>query len=190
MRRSSKSKGEGNGGGEPHPWLEGSVYGPKRDRTAELVRRCVAALLEAREEVSLLSIVAMSKKLDPEGVGVAHTTVLRNEGARACYEEHRAWKGDRRARPSAAAGGAPLEDGDDPSEPRVKPDRDPDRARRRYMQLPKPVLVMRLMAAEQAYVMQREARLQAEEEKLELRLRAEAAEKRLEELTALAAGDP
>lgn len=171
MSHSSKSNGDGS---DPRPWLEGQVYAPKRSRTADLVRRSVDALLDRGEEVSILSVVAMSKELDTRGVGVAHTSILRNAEARAYYEKHRAWSGPpRRPRadpePAAVAGDVPT----------IRPDRDPDRARRRYLQLPKRVLVERLLASDQAYVMQREARLQAEEEILEWRLRAEAAEKRL-----------
>jgi hypothetical protein len=139
------------------------------------VRRSVDALLDRGEEVSILSIVAISKELDPGGVGVAHTTILRNAEARAYYEQHRTWKGEsRRPMPEAKADAGAAEP------PTLKVDRDPVRARQRYLRLPKPVLVARLMAAEQAYVMHREMLLQANEELLEWRLRAEEAEKRLE----------
>lgn len=173
MTRSSNSNGDGS---DPRAWLEGQVYRPKRKRTASLVRRSVDALLKRGREVSILSIVAMSKELDPDGIGVAHTSILRNPEARAYYEEHRTWKDEPRQQPCATG---PDSHAAGEEFPRVEPDRDVERARRRYLQMPKRELVRRILAAEQAYVIHRQLWLQANDELLEWQLRAEAAERKL-----------
>jgi len=56
-------------GHEPHPWLEKKVYAPLRQRTVDLVRRSVDALLKDKQRVSLAMVVAKSKEVDTEGSG-------------------------------------------------------------------------------------------------------------------------
>ena len=172
VSRSSKSNGDGS---EAHPWLEEQVYEPKRERTLGLVRRSVEALRKERKKISILTIVAKSKELDPEGVGVAHSTVLHNKEARELYEKNRTWKRGSRRPPlkTESEAGGKIEEF-----PQVKPDRDVDRARRRYLRLPRRMLVDRLLKAEEAYAIHRALWLQANEELLDLRLRVEEDKKR------------
>src|SRR5262249_25268038 len=91
---------------EDRPWLREKVYDPKRQRTVELVKRTVDCLLKDKQQVSLASLVARSKELDPEGRGVSEAAILKNEEARQHYEQHRAWRGKSRTRP-ARSGNAP-----------------------------------------------------------------------------------
>ena len=63
MKLKSKLKGNTEG----RPWLREKVYDPKRERTVELVKRAVDCLLKDKQQVSLASLAARSKELDPEG---------------------------------------------------------------------------------------------------------------------------
>jgi len=80
---------------QPAPtWLEESVYEPKRQHSVDLVKQSVDALVTQRKQgnktrISLATIVATSKQLDPTGVGVAHTTILENAEAYAYYKKYR-----------------------------------------------------------------------------------------------------
>ena len=85
MPRSSRSS-QGNDASPAHSWLVEQVYEPKRERTFELVKRSVDVLLEQKERISLASIAATSKQLDPAGQGVSESAILGNELARAYYE--------------------------------------------------------------------------------------------------------
>jgi hypothetical protein len=86
---------------EARPWLKEKVYGPKRQRTIELVRRSVDSLANDRKRISLSALAARSKEIDPGGRGVSETAILNNEEARAYYEQPRSWKaGNGKPRPA------------------------------------------------------------------------------------------
>jgi hypothetical protein len=158
---------------EPHPWLEEKVYARLRQRTIDLVKRSVDALRMNKRRVSLSTVAAMSKELDPEHRGVSESAILDNQEARAYYEQHRSWRGSprKRAKPLAVAS---------PASPRsVKPDRDEQRVRQRYLRMSKETLIARLISAERTVAEQRERWLIQQDEALTWRLRAEAAEIRL-----------
>ena len=80
---------------QPAPvWLEESVYEPKRKHSVDLVKQSVDELVKQRKQdrkirISLTTIVATSKQLDPTGTGVAHTTILENAEAYAYYKKYR-----------------------------------------------------------------------------------------------------
>ncbi len=80
---------------QPTPtWLEDSVYEPKRKHSVDLVKQSVDMLINQRKQgsktrISLATIVATSKQLDPTGTGVAHTTILENAEAYAYYKKYR-----------------------------------------------------------------------------------------------------
>jgi len=167
-----KPKSELKGNPEDRPWLREKVYDPKRQRTVELVKRTVDCLLEDKQRVSLASLAARSKELDPEGRGVSETAILNNEEARRYYEQHRAWRGQSRKRPTRS-GNAP-----EITAP-IKVDRDLSRARYRYLKMTKAELAARLLVVEQKYAEQEEQWLQVNEELMTWRLRAERAEARV-----------
>ena len=77
---------------EDRPWLQEKVYGPKRRRTVELVKKSVDSLVNDRKPISLSALSARSKEIDPDGRGVSETAILNNEEARVYYERHRSWK--------------------------------------------------------------------------------------------------
>lgn len=168
MKPKSKLKGNIEG----RPWLREKVYDPKRQRTVELVKRAVDCLLKDKQQVSLASLAARSKELDPEGRGISETAILNNEEARQYYEQHRAWKGKSRKRPINS------KDAPEITEP-IKIDRNLSRARYRYLKMSKAELAARLLAVEQKYAEQEELWLQVNEELMTWRLRAERAEARL-----------
>ena len=158
---------------EPHPWLEEKVYAHLRQRTVDLVKRSVDALRKNKQRISLTTIVAKSKELDTERKGISESAILDNEDARTYYEQHRSWQGSSKKRAKPVAKAMP------PSLGAVKPGRDEQRVRQRYLRMSKEALVERLLAEEQAYAEQRERWLLQQDEVLTWRLRAEAAEARL-----------
>jgi hypothetical protein len=146
---------------EPHPWLEEKVYAKLRQRTVDLVKQSVDALRKDKQRVSLATIAAKSKELDTEGngKGISESAILDNQEARAYYEQQRSWRGSSRKRAKPLVVAPPASPGT------VKPGRDEQRVRQRYLRMSK---------AEQ-----RERWLTQQDEALTWRLRAEAAEERL-----------
>jgi hypothetical protein len=168
-----KSKSKSKDNPEDRPWLREKVYDPKRQRTVELVKRTVDCLLKDNQQVSLASLAARSKELDPEGRGVSESAILNNEEARQYYEQHRVWRGKSQKRP-ARSGNPPPE-----ITAPIKVDRNQSRARRRYLKMSKTDLAARLLAVEQKYAEQEEHWLQVNEALMTWRLRAERAEARV-----------
>ena len=85
---SSKFNRDLNDHPEPHPWLEEKVYAKLRQRTVDLVRQSVNALLKDKQRVSLSMVVAKSKEIDPEHRGISESAILDNQEARAYYKQH------------------------------------------------------------------------------------------------------
>lgn len=163
MPRSSKSSPEG--GNSPRPWLQEKVYKAKLERTVGLVRQSVDSLLESRQRVSISSVEARSKQLDPIRRGVSRSAILNNEEARKYYEQHRTWEGRSRRRPVTADAKA------EPALTNIKLDRDENRARQRYRSLTKEKLIDRLLAVERAYAEREDCWERANDELLMMRSR-------------------
>ena len=171
---SSRSNHEQNDH-DPYPWLEEKVYAKLRQRTIDLVRRSVDALLKDKQRVSLATVAAKSKDLDTEenGKGISESAILGNQEARSYYEQHRSWRGSSRKRAKPLVVATPAPPGV------VKPGRDEQRVRQRYLRMSKEALVERLLAVERTNADERERWLQQQDEVLTWRLRAEQAEARL-----------
>jgi hypothetical protein len=125
---------------EAPAWL-GAVYAVRRERTTDLVWTTIDTLQKEGKPVSITSVEAVSRHLDPLGKGVSQSALLHNLEARH-YEAHRTWKGGRskRATPHGRL-----------SEPATsKCDRDLARARQPYLRLSKRDIVERVLAVEQA----------------------------------------
>ncbi len=165
---------------EPHPWLPEKVYEPLRQRTIALVSSAVDALLKDKQRISLATVAAKSKEVDPEHRGVSESAILDNQEARAYYEQHRTWQGTRPKRGRSGAVRTPPQPGP------IKADRDEQRGRLRYLRMSKEALVERLLAVEQTYAQERTRWLSQQDDVLTWRLRAEAAETQLQELRAKA----
>ena len=150
-------------------WLQEQVYAPKKQRTIDLVKRSIEGLLRERQRISLASIAAISKTIDPIGQGISESAVLNNEEARTLYEQHRTWKGPLRRSPSTTKKVSTTQIS-------TKADRDQEQARQRYMHFSKAELVDRLLAAECACAEQEQRWLAQQDEVLTWRLRAEKAE--------------
>lgn len=158
---------------EPYPWLEEKVYAKLRQRTVDLVKQSVDALRKDKQRVSLSTVAAKSKELDPERRGVSESAILDNQEARAYYEQHRSWRGSSRKRAKPLVVASPAQP------PAAKPGRDEQRVRQRYLRMSKESLVERLITAERTLTEQRERWLSQQDEVLTWRLRVEAAEARL-----------
>jgi hypothetical protein len=112
MRSSSRNN-------TPAPWLEEKVYQVRRQRTVDLVRRSIDALLQARRRISLASIVEESRRADPDGVGISRSAIYSNQEAHALFTAHcSAKQGARRAKPPATI------TADEAGAPRIAADRD------------------------------------------------------------------
>jgi hypothetical protein len=174
---SSKLNPDPNDHHEPHPWLEEKVYAKLRQRTVDLVKQSINALLKDKQRVSLATVVAKSKEMDIEGngKGISESAILDNQEARAYYEKHRTWQGHRKRRAKSLTVASLAQPGP------VKPDRNEQRARQRYLRMSKEALVERLLAVEKTSAQERERWLSQQDEMLTWRLRAEAAEARLKE---------
>jgi hypothetical protein len=154
----------------PYPWLEEKVYAKLRQRTTRLVKQSVDALLKDKQRVSLSTVVAKSKEVDPEHRGVSESAILDNQEAREYYEQHRSWRGPSRKRAKPLTVASPASPG------AVKPGRDEQRVRQRYLRMSKDALVERLITAERILAEQRERWLAQQDEALTWRLRATTAE--------------
>ena len=153
------------------------MYARLRQRTVDLVKQSVDALSLDKRRISLATVAARSKELDADHRGISESAILDNQEARAYYEQHRSWRGSprKRAKPLAAAQtGSPRS---------VKPGRDEQRVRQRYLRMSKDVLVERLIIAKRTLAEQRDHWLSQQDEALTWRLRAETAERRLQEIT-------
>ena len=158
---------------EDRPWLKEKVYDPRRRRTVELVKSSVDSLTKDLRRVSLATLSARSKEIDPEGKGVSESGILKNEEARTYYEEHRC----RKVRPGSRQGSYKTDAVRVPV--RIKGDRDAARVRFRYLRLNKSELVERLLVVEQAHAALQEQWFKLNEEMLSWRLRAEGLEPQL-----------
>ena len=175
MQPSSKLNRE-NADHEPHPWLKEKVYAKLRQRTVDLVRQSVDALLKDKQRVSLSTVVAKSKELDTEHRGVSESAILDNQEARAYYEQQRSWRGPSRKRVKRVVVASPALPG------AVKAGRDEQRVRQRYLRMSKEALVARLITAERTLAEQREQWLSQQDEMLTWQLRAETAEMHVKSL--------
>jgi hypothetical protein len=104
--------------------------------------------------------------------------VLDNQETRAYDEQHRSWRGSSRKRAKPLVVASPTQP------PAVKPGRDEQRVRQRYLRMSKEALVERLITAERTLAEQRERWLSQQDDVLTWRLRAEAAETQLQDLKA------
>jgi hypothetical protein len=157
-------------------WLKEQVYAPKKQRTLDLVQRSIQCLHKERKPISLASIAAISKTIDPIGQGVSESAVLNNEEARALYEQHRTWKGSPRR-------GTSITKKVKATRISTKTDRDQEQVLQRYLRLSKAELVDRLLAVEAAYAEQEHSFLSQQDEALTWRLRAEQAEDAISKAT-------
>jgi hypothetical protein len=131
-------------------------------------------LRKDKRRVSLAMVAAKSKELDTEGngKGISESAILDNQEARAYYEQHRSWRDSSRKQEKSLVVTMPSSLG------LVKPGRDEQRVRQRYLRMSKETLVERLLNVERTCAERRERWRVQQDEMLNWRLRAEAAEAR------------
>ncbi len=173
---SSRFNQDPNDHHEPHPWLEEKVYSQLRQRTIDLVKLSVDTLRKDKWRVTLATVAAKSKELDTDGngKGISESAILDNQEARAYYEQHRSWRGSSRKQAKPLVVTMPSSPG------LVKPGRNEQRVRQRYLRMSKEALIERLITAERTLSEQRMRWLGQQDEVLTWRLRAEAAEIQLQ----------
>jgi hypothetical protein len=156
-------------------WLDEAVYEPKRQHTFDVVKQAIDLLVEQRKldgstRISLSTITATTRQLDPAGKGVAHTTILEHEEAYAYYKHYRTAATPKKRQEAASnVSGRPV----------IKADRDQASARQRYRRLSREELVDQLLSVEQRYAELHERYLATNDLLLQWQLRAEAAEAQL-----------
>lgn len=131
------------------------IYDAREQRTFDLVKNSVDALMSQKQKISLTTIVNKSKELDPESKGVSISAIQRNEKANAYYKRHQSYKNSATKRSSVA-----VKKLSEVESPRIKLDRDLARVRQRYLKLSKSELVDRILVVEQALA-QKEQNLNA-----------------------------
>lgn len=148
----------------PPPWLEEKVYQVRRQRTVDLVKRSIDALLHARRRISLASIVEESRGADPDGVGISRSAIYSNQEAYVLFRARcSAKQGIRNAKPLATT------PADEAGPPGIAADRNLTRVRQRYRRMTKEELANRLIHVEQAYAQLEQQLLDQSEELLLLR---------------------
>lgn len=160
-------------------WLMNKVYTPRRQRTVALVRQSIEDLHARGERVSLTTIVARSRQLDPAGRGVSQSAIQRNEAARAEYLRHRHWRPPRSPNTRRGRQGTSRESSETaassvaagPNQATVPAAPNPSRVRR-YWRLGKGELIERLLQCEAAYARLEEEWLQANEELYQMQRQA------------------
>lgn len=137
----SQSKSTNN---EQVPTHLKKLYNAREQRTIDLVKSSIDALIEANQPVSLRLIVAKSKEIDPKGQGVSVTAIQRNTDANAYYHQHRSYKNTPTKPSYLAVKKLPHIDIS-----KLKIERDLSQVRQRYLKLTKEELVDRMIAVEQ-----------------------------------------
>lgn len=122
--------------------------------------------------ISLNTIIATARELDPAGKGVAHTAILENEEAYAYYKQHRTASKPTKRQPTPREVDTRLV---------IKADRDQTRVRQHYMKLNREELVERLLSTEQGYAELHDRWLAMNDKLLEWQLRTERAEAQLKD---------
>jgi hypothetical protein len=120
------------------------LYDAREQRTINLVKSSIDALIEANQPVSLRLIVAKSKEIDPKGQGVSITAIQRNVDANAYYHQHRSYNNSPTKPSYLAVKKLPHID-----IKKLKVERDLSQVRQRYLKLTKEELVDRIIAIEQ-----------------------------------------
>ena len=159
-----------------HPWLEESVYEPKRKHSVDLVKQSVDELVKRQKQdektrISLATIVATSKQLDPTGTGVAHTTILENTEGYAYYKKYRTTS-SKTVKRRKQRSSTDMNEPDEANDPAFA------KRRRSYMSWRRAELVDELLRAQQERDRFQEQWLDASDNLLQWQLRALEAEKR------------
>lgn len=149
------------------------IYEARAKRTFDLVKKSVDVLVSQKQKISLSTIVALSKELDPERKGVSLSALQRNEKANAYYKKHQSYKNSATKRSSVA-----VKKLSERESPQIKLNRDLTRVRQRYLKLSKEELVDRLLVVEQALAQQEQNLNATNDELLTWRLKAEQSESR------------
>lgn len=143
------------------------VYEARKQRTFELVKQSIDKLVSQEQKVSLTTVVAQSKELDPKGKGVSISAIQRNEQANAYYKNHQSYKNLATKRSSII-----VKKLSEREAPRIKLDRDLARVRQRYLKVSKEELVDHILVVEQALAQKEQDLNTANDKILSWRLKA------------------
>lgn len=142
-------------------WLE-SLYDKKRSRSYELGVKAITVLFNEGKTVSYRTVALKSKEIDPDGRGIHQNTITNNKELHDYFlhfSTTKAYKARKKSNKPL------LVDLDEFKH--IKPDRDIERVRQRYMQLTKPELVELIIRMEQYISHQNQYWLKNEFEKFQ-----------------------
>lgn len=142
-------------------WLE-SLYDKKRSHSYELGVKAITALINEGKTVSYRTVALKSKEIDPDGKGIHQNTITNNKELHDYFLQYSTTKAYKTRKKS----NKPLL-GDLEVFKHIKPDRDIERVRQRYMQLTKPDLVELIVRMEQYISHQNQIWLKQEFEKFQ-----------------------
>lgn len=140
-------------------WLE-SLYDKKRSRSYELGVKAITILFNEGKTVSYRTVALKSKEIDPDGRGIHQNTIINNKELHDYFLQYSTTKAYKARKKSNKRLLGDLEEFK-----HIKPDRDIDRVRQRYMQLTKPDLVELIIRMEQYISHQNQIWLKNEFEK-------------------------
>lgn len=146
------------------------IYNARERRTIELVKQSIDALIQAGQSVSLSTVEAKSKELDPIGQGISKSAIDRNEVANQYYKKYRSYK------PPGKKRLAPPDRLLEAKSLQIKPERDPKRVRQTYSKLTKDELITRLIRVETLLAQGQQQEHQNNDQLLNQLLKAEAQE--------------
>lgn len=129
---------------DERPWLH-AVHEKNKDRSFQIGKSAIDALVKEGNPVTLNSIHNKSKAIDPIGKGIHPNTIKTNELLFGYYKQHSQSYKKRQTNKQPSQ----LNVRHDIDLRRIKPNRDPVNIRNQYMKLSKQELVARLIQAEQ-----------------------------------------
>jgi len=126
-------------------WLKDTVWIPRYNRTITLVKNSVDTLNKNKDNISINTIIEMSKKIDPLGSGISKNALLNNPDAYEYYKSHSSFRAPK-------AKGKNSTQLNIPEKIKIKENRDLQRVKNRYGKLTKRELINRIIILEEYIV--------------------------------------
>lgn len=133
---------------DDRPWLH-IVHEKKKERSFQLGKKAIDALMKEGISVTLKSIHEKSRELDAKGKGIHPNTVKSNELLYGYYKLHSKTYKQKQKKKQKKKPPSPINLSIDTVLRRINPERDHTHVRQKYMKLSKHELVERLIHAEQ-----------------------------------------
>lgn len=126
-------------------WLKES-HQRRSNRSVQIGKQSIDQLIKKGDSITYTTIVEQSKEIDPEGKGIHPNTIRTNEELYDYYKQHSKTYKQKNSKNTVHNH---LIAKEDLEFSKIKPSRNPDNLRRKYMKLTKEELVQRLILAEE-----------------------------------------